>query len=387
MCLLPGFKAITQAEDLHSRGLFDSARKQFLALTKGQPASIAARAAYRLAEIQETGSADGIQKARSAYLDVIGYGDKFWARRAAYRFLLLCHPSKGLQPAGLQPAALHPEAHTSIAPFSILFRQVIRNKSLETHMFAFEKERAMLEQSLITHLKHDESDAPLLAEILESQRNGMSLQVGETVVPPWDQADLSGVIVKQSDRYYVINKNTLSPLKRKDAVSGMRLALLKREDPLPFAFALALLVDEREPLPVEIISSSLSSSNEVILLSGLYAAQKAPSHALTQKLLSLWEHAAGTSQRERSLHRRRPWQSSLYEPQQRILLALASHFALGRESTQKILASGTLPEAEKAWLLQFRKDKNSTAYAQALLQHPNELVKMRTQNALRAWHS
>lgn len=391
MCLAPEFQAIAKAEEVHARGQFESARKQFLTLTGSEIQSISARAAYRLAEIQEsllTRSRSSeidfqqllgeYQKVRSVYLDVTTHGDMFWSRRAAYRLITLIDETL----LSLQDLVWARNAELSLSPFKFLFRHTLADKALQKELVALEKERAMLEETLLSKLKVGSSDPPLATAILDRQRIAISLRFAEDIVPPWNNLDLSGVITKQGRHFYLIEKNTLRKLNRKDAISGMRLALLRPEDPLPFAFSLASLVDEKEALPVQIISFALGSPHEAIRLAGLYAAQKAPAHELTHQLLSLWpkdsrQHLAPFATA----------QELLYGHRERVLLALSTHFALGRGSTLRILEWASLPEAEKAWLLQFRKDKNSAAYAEILLQNPSAVVKIRTQNAMRAWHS
>jgi hypothetical protein len=388
----PGFAILQKAEHEQSRGNTDFARQQFLRLVDSKTPEVAARAAYRLAEIEEDAlwsiqttslglksCIDHVRNVRSAFLKVTEFGDAFWSRRAAYRVLTLMDDAM----LRFQSLSTSKTFKTSVSPFSILFSHVFTSDRLNAQISALENERRFLEGRL--RAKFRLSDDPALFHALWARgEEGTSPFLGEWVTPPWNGLLPVGVVIKQGTSYYRLNQDSqLTVMPRALAILSIRQALNNFENPLHFAFALAQAVDEQQAVAPALIKAALQSRDPSIKLAGLYAAQKSPSHELTAQLLALWpsnDQATHTGVLFGTA------QQLLFGETERLLLALSTHFALGRDSTKKILESA-LPIEEKAWLLQFRRDKTSIVYAESFLQKGNKVVKTRTQEAMRAWRS
>ncbi len=391
MCLVrqPDALALAKAEHAQQYGRYNDARHSFEKLATSKVSAIAARAAFRIAEIDEelrwasdASSADILSLLQTAhdirifFLNVTKADDAFWSRRAAYRILCLVDDLIGR----LQDFVSSAPHRLALSPFSVLFAHTLMDASFNKTLEELLNERRALEESLL-HKLTPSADFALYTALKARLSEGMSPYFDQVLTPPWDNALPAGLIVKRDFGYYRLSEaGALQSLTRPRSIALMREALKQPQEPITFAFALAQLIDEKQAIPASIVISALQSNHSCVRLAALYAAQKSPSHEFTPWLLKLWPHGH-TAVLFSSAQR------LLFGERERVLLALSTHFALGRRSTQLILASHSLPDEEKAWLLQFRRDKHSVVYADAFLRHQNKLVKRRTTEAIEAWNS
>lgn len=355
--------ALASAEKAQSRGDFVDALQRFRALAASAPAYISARAAFRIAEIEEElmwsqnhghdlrDFLKNVRSVRNAFLNVTKSNDAFWSRRAAYRVMLLMDDVLERLPK----FALSQQTQFAVSPFDVVFSHHLSYPALNRIASEIESERDVLEQTLLAGLKDRSVDGPLYAALQSRAHEGTSPYFGDFISPPWDNNIPQGTIIRKAECYYRIEKDErVTPVTRVHALLAMREALKHFEAPIPFAFALAQLADEKQTLSEDLIVAGLQSPDESIRLAALYAAQKSPSHGTTSWLLALLPKRSASALFATA-------QRTLFGEKERLVLALASHFALGRHSKVQILASGLLRGEEKAWLEHYVKTRNEAA--------------------------
>jgi hypothetical protein len=324
----------------------------------------------RLATWEGKQRQDAVKRIASRYKSAAQVGDRFWARRAAYRTALLyeAHYRESLKPAKTLRGVRLP------SPFTI---GSVRTEELLADVVtgAWPAEIARLYSSVIGSVDARNPD-PVLVELARksaAELGRLTPSPGESAENPWlkdEHEELIRYLRRFEKRAADGSWKTVEPPAARKLLAA---SVDKGPGSVDFAYALTALAEASPPPPKEMILAALASEDPRTRLAGYIAAERVPDASFAAPILDRFL-AAPAEQRKAPFS---TLQGALYGEAERALLALRAIAGKNREVAEKLVADSRLPAGERAWLVAEVGDSRLAPALQSLAWNDDPVVASR----------
>jgi hypothetical protein len=326
----------------------------------------------RLASFEGKRVQEATKKVAARYKTAAQSGDRFWARRAAFRTALLyeSHYREAIKATSSYRATK--------LPSPLAFGKVSTDEILKDIATGpWPNEIARLYSSIIGSVDARDPDPQLIeaARKAAAQLGRLTPAAGETAENPMLSSERTGLIRFTSRRFEQRDaKGGWRTIEARDArrlmASVLDAATARGGDPavngqtdVVFVYALVGLAEAGpEPSPA-LVLAALASKDPITRLAGAIAAEKAPLGAYAEPLIALYL-ASSADVKKNAFS---TLQGALYGEAERVLLALRAAAKKDRAVGEKLLADTRLPAAERAWIVAEVGDARLSPGLQALV--------------------
>lgn len=319
----------------------------------------------RVALVEGARARTRLETLTARYRAVLETGDRFWARRAAFRIAVLSEEFLRMSlalPPGLRAAPLP-------VPFSVPSESTAT--ILEPAFAApWRAEVAAVYRDVMASIDERAPDPPLLELARARARMLADLPAweDERIHNPWRAAETPGLVRFGRRHERRTAAGTWVMMAPAEGAAALSAQLQQPLGTVEHAYALVgLAVEGRAPPSASHILAALAHDAPQVRLAGLVAAEHAPAPELLDALVEVYAASVAEGASRGLPEPFATLQGALFGPRERALRALRALATKDRAAAAAVLEEPRLPARDRAWIVAELGDERLGAALQGLL--------------------